>query len=227
MQRSKFIVVLPLTSLLFTGCATDEFGNKRPLNRAETGALIGAVAGAAVGAATSKNKTKGVLIGAVGGGLAGGAVGAYMDKQKRDLEKVLAKERESGAIDIEKQAGDVLKVTMTSQTAFEVDSADIKGGFHSTLDKIADVLKRYGKTRLNIVGHTDNSGSDSHNMALSQRRSAAVQSYLLERGVIPERLTATGMGESSPRAANSTEEGRRLNRRVEIYIEPIIEEKAG
>src|ERR1051325_9816617 len=102
--------------------------------------LISAVAAAAIGGLASKNKKKGVLLGAVGGGLAGVAVSSYMDKQKQDLDRVLAPGRSSGAIQRDKPQGDIVRVTMTDQTAFEFDSAQIKPGFNSTMDKIADIV---------------------------------------------------------------------------------------
>ena len=211
-------------ALALGACATDEYGRKRPLTDAQRGAIIGAATGAAIGGLASKNKKKGILIGAVGGGLAGTAVGTYMDKQKQDLEKALAPERSSNAIAVEKLAGDILRVTMTDQTAFEFDSAQIKPGFHSTMDKISNVVNRYGKTHLTIVGHTDNVGTDQYNQRLSERRAQAVAQYFQNQGVVPERLAAEGRGETAPRSSNATPEGRRLNRRVEVYIEPVVAE---
>ena len=76
-----------------------------------------------------------------------------MDNQKRDLEKNLAKEIQAGQARVESLPNHVVRVTMTSQTAFDTDSANIKPGFQSTMDKLADVVVRYGKTSLTIVGH--------------------------------------------------------------------------
>lgn len=220
----KFTALGVAAALAIAGCATDEYGNRRPMTDAEAGVFIGAASGAILGA-TAKNKKKGMLIGAVGGGIAGGLVGTYMDNQKKDLEKALAKERASGAIDIEKLQNNIVRVTMTDQTAFEIDSAQIKPGFEPSMDKIAAIVNRYGKTHLMIVGHTDNTGSHQHNQALSERRAGAVQNYFRSKNVIPERLASMGKGETEPRASNSSESGRRLNRRVEIFIDPIVDEK--
>ena len=212
-----------------SACATDEFGNSRPMTDAERGALIGAASGALLGGvvAKKKNRGKGVVIGAVGGGLAGGAVGYYMDSQKKDLEKALAPERNAGAILVEKLPQNILRVTMTDQTAFAVDSSEIQPRFYSTMDKISTVLNRYGKTELIIAGHTDSTGSNLHNQALSERRAQAVHNYFLQKNVVSQRLESQGLGESMPRASNATAEGRQLNRRVEIIIEPIVADKAG
>jgi flagellar motor protein MotB len=81
-----------------------------------------------------------------------------MDSQKKDLDKNLKQERESGAIKIQKLDNDVVKIVMTGQTAFETDSATIKPGFTSTMDKLSDVVIRYGKTALSVSGHTDSRG---------------------------------------------------------------------
>ncbi|MEW9900278.1 OmpA family protein [Chitinivorax sp. PXF-14] len=213
-----------LVALAISACATDEYGRSRPLTNAETGAIVGSVGGALAGAAINhRNRGKGALIGAVGGGLAGVAVGSYMDNQRKDLEKVLAGEREVGAIDIDRLPDHVLRVTMTGATAFDTNSTAIKSGFMPTLNRIADVVNRYGKTSLTIVGHTDSVGSDASNMDLSNRRAQAVEQYLEGQRVHPERLTAYGKGESEPRTSNDSEQGRALNRRVEVLIVPVVQ----
>lgn len=225
MNRFVTTSVCCVLGLAIVSCATDDFGNKRPMTSTEKGAMIGVGAGALVGYLARKDhKGKGALIGAVGGGLAGGAVGAYMDNQRKDLEKALAAEVSSGAIKIEKKDKDTLMVTMTAQTSFDSNSSDIKPAFHSTMDKIADVLVRYGKTYLVIIGHTDNVGTNEYNQSLSQRRSSAVSGYLQNQGVVPQRVETLGKGETEPRAANTSEEGRSLNRRVEILVEPVVHE---
>ena len=214
-----------VVSVALSGCAGEGGGTgRRPLTDMETGALIGAVGGAVVGAvAYHQNRTKGAVIGAVGGGLAGGAVGAYMDSQKRDLEKNLSREIQSGQARVEKLPNDVVRITITSQTAFDTDSVNIKPGFHSTLDKLADVVVRYGKTTLTIVGHTDNVGSDQYNQKLSERRALSVAQYFESRHVSPLRLATLGKGEGAPVASNNSESGRQANRRVEIYVEPVVQ----
>ncbi len=223
----RFVAALLAAMLVLSGCATDSRGNRRPLTDAEKGALIGAAVGAAVGMTHRSHRKRSVIIGAVGGAIAGGLVGSYMDRQKQDLEKVLRPELDRGAIRIEKLPGHRLRISMTGATAFDVDSTAIKPGFHSTLDKMARVLNRYGKTELVIVGHTDSTGPAAYNQRLSERRARAVMAYLLQRGVIPERLSAYGKGETQPVASNATEAGRRRNRRVEIEVIPLVEGEPG
>lgn len=230
MKQFNILITLALIAVFgLSACATDEFGNRRPLTDAEKGAIFGAATGAVVVGAASKkkNRGRGVLLGAVGGGLAGGLVGNYMDNQKKDLEKSLAPERNAGAIQVEKLPNNLLRVTMTESSAFAVDSSEVKGTFYSTMDKIATVLNRYGKTQLTIVGHTDSTGSTQYNQQLSDRRAQAVHNYFSQKGVVEQRLDSYGRGESEPRAANTTAEGRALNRRVEILIEPVVSDQQG
>jgi len=222
-MKRKLISTLVAGALL-AGCGDIPKPSDRPLENWEGGALIGAGIGAVVGAvAYSKDRTKGAVLGAVGGGLAGGAVGAYMDSQKKDLEKNLAKEIQAGQAKVESMPDHVVRITMTNQTAFDTNSSTIKPGFDSTMDKLADVVVRYAKTTLVVVGHTDNVGSDSYNQKLSERRAAAVAQYFESRRVNPVRLSVSGKGESSPVASNASEAGRQQNRRVEIYVEPVVQ----
>lgn len=223
--KNSFTSGLLMVTLILAGCVTDDFGNKRGYTDTEKGAMYGAAGGMLLGALISKDApAKGALIGLVGGGIAGGGVGLYMDSQKKDLDKVLTAEKDSGAIMLSKQPNDVILISMTSQTAFDTSSAVIQPGFHSTLDKIAAVVNRYGKTHITIVGHTDNVGNDKHNQTLSEKRADAVEKYLSQKSVVPQRLVSKGMGERSPVADNATEKGRLLNRRVDLIIEPLVAE---
>ncbi len=220
MKRMSVVVL----AMALAGCEGMPRPSDRPFENWEKGAAIGAVGGAVLGAvAYKRDRTKGAVIGAVGGGLAGGAVGAYMDSQKRDLEKNLAREIQAGQARVEKMPNQVVRITMTSQTAFDTDSTAIKPGFHTTLDKLADVVVRYGKTTLTIVGHTDNVGSNQYNQQLSQRRAHSVAQYFESKRVDPVRLATAGKGETEPVASNASESGRQANRRVEIYVEPVVQ----
>lgn len=218
---TKSLVIATAFAMGLAGCATDEYGNPRSLTRAEKGAIIGASAGVLLGARKG-DKKKALLYGLVGG-LSGAAVGNYMDNQRKDFEKNLSDEINRGDIEVRKMPENNLMVTMTAQTAFTVDSADISTGFNSTMNKISGIVNKYGKTHLSIVGHTDSTGSDAHNEKLSLRRAEAVKEYMLKKKVIPERLSTYGMGEKEPRANNNTEAGRQMNRRIEIVIEPVVQ----
>lgn len=208
-------------TILVAGCASDG-----TMTETGKGAAIGTASGAALGAAIgslSGDAGKGALIGAIGGALAGGMVGAYMEEQRKDFEKALADEIAAGAIRVQKLPDDRLLVGMTGETAFETDSDVIAPGFYSTMDKISGIVTKYGKTELEVAGHTDNTGTAAYNQGLSERRAMSVERYLEGDGVVPERIYATGFGKNQPVASNSTPEGRRLNRRVDITIVPITE----
>jgi outer membrane protein OmpA-like peptidoglycan-associated protein len=216
----KKIVII---SLVLAGCAA-EGGSSINRPYTEAGVVLGAASGALLGAAAyGTNNSRAVLIGAIGGGLAGGAVGAYMDRQKKDLEKNLAQEIKVHQARVDEMPNNVLRVTMTGDTSFNTNSIDIKPGFHSTLDKIADVVVRYGKTTLTVAGHTDDVGSAQYNQGLSERRARAVAQYFESKKVNPVRLAVVGKGESMPITSNATESGRAENRRVEIYVQPVVE----
>jgi outer membrane protein OmpA-like peptidoglycan-associated protein len=101
---------------------------------------------------------------------------------------------------------------------FESDSDVIKSTSYKALDQVAAILKDYGKSTLKIEGHTDNTGSATHNQDLSQRRAQAVMKYLTEKGIDASRMSATGFGQDNPIAPNNTKEGRALNRRVELIL---------
>jgi outer membrane protein OmpA-like peptidoglycan-associated protein len=223
----KYFALILAAAVALSGCAAGGPGfgkDNRPFTNTESGVLIGAASGAVIGAiAYKQNRSRGAVIGAIGGGIAGGAVGAYMDKQKQDLEKALAQEIQAGQARIDKMPNDVLRITMTNQTAFDTDSTTIKPGFHSTMDKLSDVVVRYGKTTLTVVGHTDNVGSNDYNQKLSERRSRSVAEYLESRRVDGMRLALAGKGETQPIASNANEAGRQQNRRVEIYVEPVVQ----
>ena len=214
---------LVITTVILAGCAAEGGG---PINRpyTEAGIVLGAAGGAILGAvAYSGNRSRGAVIGAIGGGIAGGAVGAYMDSQRKDLEKNLAQEIKLRQARVDELPNHVVRVTMTSDTGFNTNSADIKPGFNSTMNKIADVVVRYGKTTVTVAGHTDDVGTAPYNQGLSERRARSVAQYLESRKVNAVRLALVGKGETMPIASNATEGGRAENRRVEIYVEPVVE----
>jgi OmpA-OmpF porin, OOP family len=101
---------------------------------------------------------------------------------------------------------------------FELNSAAIRDSSKPTLDRAIKVLDEYPDIRIEIVGHTDNQGTDEHNLELSKNRAEAVKQYLVDGGVDESRLTTRGAGRSEPVASNDTDEGRAKNRRTEFKI---------
>ncbi len=201
---------------LLVACATDD-----PNRRAKTGAAIGAVTGAIVGHQIDHDT--GRFIGAAVGAIAGGAAGHYMDEQEKDFNRELEEERKRNEIEIERLKDDTLKLNLDSEVSFDYDSAKIKPAFKTTLNKLAEIMIKYDRTIVFVVGHTDNTGSEAYNQMLSERRASSVVNYLIAQGVNADRLYAEGRGETAPRATNETASGRQLNRRVEIFIKPVVE----
>ncbi len=114
------------------------------------------------------------------------------------------------------------KVSIELKVEFDHNSAIVKNIFHEHLQKVANFLTTYPNTIAEIAGHTDSTGSDEYNLNLSQKRAENVIEHLVEYGVDPSRLKATGYGESMPIADNKTEEGRQQNRRVMAVISTIV-----
>jgi outer membrane protein OmpA-like peptidoglycan-associated protein len=214
----KRLTLTALMALSLSACTTADDPNQK----AKTAAAIGAAAGAIIGYAVDDG-AGGVLAGAAVGAVAGAGVGHYMDKQKQEFEAALAEEQASNELEIQEMENEMLRIGIASQVSFGFDSAALKPGFTPTLDKVADILLKYPQTIIHVVGHTDSVGSESYNQQLSERRAQSVVSYLGKRGVNGSRLYASGRGELEPIASNDTEAGREMNRRVEIYVKPIVE----
>lgn len=213
--RSSQTALIAACILLTVACAGD------PNRRAKIGAATGAVVGAVIGDQVSDGKGK--YYGAAVGAVAGAAVGHQMDKQQEALQKQLAEETRRKELSIVRMSEDTLRVGIASDVSFDVDSAEIKFNARQTYDKIAGVLKDYPASIIHVVGHTDSDGTDQHNQGLSERRASAVASLLASNGVPSSRLRTEGRGEREPIASNSTAEGKRRNRRVDIVIKTVVE----
>jgi len=99
---------------------------------------------------------------------------------------------------------------------FDTGSDRIRPESDAVLNEIAALLKTHSDLKLEIAGHTDNSGTDEANQALSDKRAASVKKSLIAKGVEADRLDAKGYGSSMPAATNDTPEGKQTNRRVEL-----------
>jgi len=221
MTGKSGIVAGILCGLLGTwGCADD------PYRQTKTGAVIGGVAGAGLGAIIDKkHRGRGAAIGGAIGVLAGGGVGYYMDRQQREIEAQLAKEMQDHAIEVKRLEDDTLQLNLRSEATFDVNSAAVKPGFQQSLAKVGTILSKYDSTVVHVIGHTDDTGADDYNQRLSERRADAVSGQLHKQGVVHERLLVVGRGEQEPIASNVSWEGRSVNRRVELYLKPVVEGK--
>jgi outer membrane protein OmpA-like peptidoglycan-associated protein len=216
-MKIRHTAVLLSVAVAFTSaCATDD-----PNRRAKTGAAIGAVAGAVVG--HQAHDENGRFVGAAVGALTGAVVGNYMDKQQRDLENALALELGANAITVTRVDEETLKLDLSSEATFDINSADVKSNFRRSLRKLASVVDQYDKTAVHLLGHTDSTGTESYNQKLSETRADAVSRALAASGVDRSRLRTVGYGESQPVSSNDTKAGRSQNRRVEVYLRSIVE----
>lgn len=105
-----------------------------------------------------------------------------------------------------------------SGVQFEIGSDVLKRESESSLNEAAEILNTHAKVRVEIQGHTDNTGKADFNQSLSERRANSVKSYLVTKGVAGNRLETKGYGQNQPKADNSTADGRAQNRRIEFKV---------
>lgn len=174
------------------------------------GVAVGGAAGAVVGNQTGST-ARGAIIGAAVGGATGAIIGRRMDRQARELEIAIP-----GAVVT--RVGEGMVVTFASGLLFDFDSDVIRPDAAQNLRQLAASLEEYPDTDLLIVGHTDSSGSDAYNQELSARRASSASTYLAAQGVSATRMRTSGRGETEAVSSNETEEGRQMNRRIEVAI---------
>jgi outer membrane protein OmpA-like peptidoglycan-associated protein len=118
-----------------------------------------------------------------------------------------------------------VKIELSGDILFEFDKADIRSEAESALQQVVEIIKRYPRANVSIDGYTDAKGADAYNLRLSDRRAAAVKSWLVEKGgVNSKQIKTKGWGKANPVALNTNPdgsdnpEGRQKNRRVEITV---------
>ncbi|MGB5981935.1 MAG: OmpA family protein [Nonlabens sp.] len=213
MKNIKRATIL-LVSFMIISC-----GAVKNSNNEQKGTAIGAAGGTILGliignnVGDGNNQTEGAVIGAVLGGVAGNLIGQRMDKQAKEISEELP-----GA-EVER-VGEGIVVTFDegSGVNFATNQSTLNSSSKQTLDKLTDIMKKYPGTEVLVAGHTDNTGAEDYNLALSKRRATSVMDYLVVDGIDRDRIAMTYSGESDPRASNETAEGRAENRRVEIAI---------
>lgn len=215
-------LILTLTTLivLVSGCTTlDPYTREEKMSQSTKGALIGAGIGTVVGLISGDDaveRRQHAMIAAGIGALAGGGVGYYMDRQEAELRAQL----EGTGVSVTR-SGENITLNMPGNVTFATDSSDLSPAFFDALNSVGTVLDEYEQTVVEVAGHTDSTGSEQYNHALSERRADSVARYLQSQGVIQQRLITAGMGELYPIADNGTPEGRQSNRRVEITLVPL------
>ena len=201
-----------------SACVTDPNTGERKISRTALGGLGGAGLGYLLGGLIGGKTAR--IVGAGIGGAAGGYVGYRMDEQIRELEEVTA----GTGVDVNQTPeGDGILVNFPDVT-FAVDSTSISPQMRDTLDGVAQSMVDYPDSLIDVMGHTDSTGSEQYNLDLSRRRAESVANYLVARGVSRARIETIGYGEQYPISDNSTAAGRSENRRVEIRITPITQD---
>ncbi|MBR4191863.1 MAG: OmpA family protein [Prevotella sp.] len=210
MKSIKCIAAALCAAMVISGCN---------VSNTAKGTAIGAGGGAALGAIIGKiagNTAVGAIIGGAVGAGAGAIIGHKMDKAKKEAEAV-----QNAQVESVKDANglDAVKVTFDSGILFATNKADLNAASKSSLQQFAKVLKQNADCDVAIIGHTDNTGSDAINNPLSEKRAMSVSNYLRSLGVSASQIKSVeGQGSVNPVADNSTAEGRKQNRRVEVYM---------
>jgi outer membrane protein OmpA-like peptidoglycan-associated protein len=201
---SAFIIV---ASLVAAGCTTDPYTGEERISRTAIGAGVGALLGAAAGG--NKHRAEGAVLGAA----IGGGTGYYMDHQADKLREKL----KNTGVGVTRTA-EGITLNMPGNISFPTDQASVLPDFYQVLSSVAVVLKEYKKTRVDVSGYTDSTGSYRHNQTLSEKRAQSVADYLVSQGTVRGRYSVHGFADRYPIADNSTPRGRAMNRRVEIEI---------
>ena len=210
MKNLKSIAAGLCAALVLVGCN---------VSNTAKGTAIGAGGGAVVGAIIGKiagNTAIGAVIGGTVGATTGAIIGKKMDKAKKEAEAVKNAQVETIT---DANGLEAVKVTFDSGILFATNKADLNATSKASLTQFAEVLKENRDMDIAIIGHTDNTGSDAINNPLSKNRAQSVSKFLKSQGVASAQIkTIDGQGSKNPVADNSTEEGRKQNRRVEVYM---------
>ena len=210
MKSLKCFAAALCAALVFSGCN---------MSNTAKGTAIGAGGGAALGAIIGHiagNTAVGAAIGGAVGAGAGAIIGHKMDQAKKEAEAV-----KNAQVEGIKDANglDAVKVTFDSGILFATNKAELNAASKASLQQFANVLKENSDCDVAIIGHTDNTGSDAINNPLSVNRATSVSNYLKSLGVNHSQIKSVeGQGSTNPVADNSTAEGRKQNRRVEVYM---------
>ena len=186
----------------------------RVLEQKERGAMIGGVGGAVAGGVIGHAAGSTML-----GAIIGAAVGGRGRRHYRELYGQAGRGNAAGSRrgrDPAHREG--IKITFDSGVLFDIDKSDLRPVSETNLTKLATILNKYPDTNILIEGHTDNTGTDDYNMALSKDRAQSVSSYLATVDVKSARFSIAGYGETQPIVTNDSPEGRQKNRRVDIAV---------
>lgn len=211
MKQFKIVALILGFCVVLSSCGMSNTGK---------GALIGTGGGAGLGAligAIAGNTAVGTAIGAAVGAGTGAIIGHKMDKVKKQAEEQMKNASVEGVTDA--NGLQAVKVTFDSGILFATNKADLTATSKSELNNLISVLKQNSDVAVDVQGYTDNTGSDAINNPLSVKRAQSVATYLTGNGIPSAQLkNVNGYGSSNPVASNATAEGRKQNRRVEVYL---------
>ncbi len=206
-MKTKLISIVLCLGLL-VGCNNTQKG-------VGIGAGGGAVLGGIIGAIAGNTAIGAAIGGAVGAG-AGAIIGNKMDKAKKEAQQV---QNAQVSTVTDSNGLQAVKVTFDSGILFATGKADLSQTAKNSLVQFSKVLNNNKGCDIAIIGHTDNTGSDAINQPLSVNRANSVNNYLKSCGVSATQIKSVeGQGSTNPVADNSTAEGRKQNRRVEVYM---------
>ena len=205
-MKSLRILGIVLLAISLTNCST--------WNRTQKGAAVGTGAGAATGAVVGRaagNTGLGAIIGATVGGVAGAIIGKQMDKQAEEMKQNIPE------ADV-KRVDEGILLELNGEILFGFDESNLTSNAKQNLNQLVTILQKYPDTDVEIQGHTDDKGTNAYNNKLSERRAAAVKSYLVQNNVSSSRLAAIGFGKTNPEYPNDTDLNRAKNRRVVFLV---------
>lgn len=229
----KPFIAITLAATLFTGCATQgnqpsPNTNQAGMTQTQTGALIGGILGAVIGASSKgDNKAKRAVIGGAIGAAIGGGIGYSMEQQANEVAQKLetnVNNNPNAALNpdadlIVSNTDKYVKIMLRDSMVFETNSAVPTQEASRKIAKIAEVLKSYPNTIVQVVGFTDSRGSFEYNQKLSEQRASNVGNTIYNSG-ISNQIFSKGCSFNKPIAPNNSPLNMGLNRRVEIYLYP-------
>lgn len=211
MTVNSIVLMLGVT-VGMAGCANMTETQKGTAKGAGIGAGVGAVVGAVAGG--GRGAAIGAAVGAGAGAIGGNVWSKRMEKQKQEMEAATA----GTGVAVTQTEDNRLKLDIPSDISFDKGRADVKPDFRPVLDKFATSLAANPNSKVNIIGHTDSSGTDAVNDPLSLNRAARARDYLVDRGVAGSRISIAGRGSHEPLVNNDSPANMAKNRRVEIFV---------
>lgn len=207
-----FLCIFAALTLTITGCLTT--GTTPTGEGSSQGPALGEFMGNLFGKLKGRDTEE---AGAAPAGKAGPeSLKAVLDQEEKALTQRFA---EAGGVSVQRLE-DAVAIAFMSDSFFDLDASDIKPDSSNDLEYLADLLRRFPESRVEISCFTDSSGSEQHNLTLSQQRAQAVAEFLTRSGIDSSRIDFHGYGETNFVASNATENGRKMNRRLMFIIIP-------